>query len=101
MASLALQEQANTIRERGNTNAVQKVVQGYVNSATNFYKGLLANAMTPEAEAAVKQELQNEISRIVGIVGPDGVLDLKALQRTSVGATAAIADEAKAILGGS
>ena len=101
MAALKLQEQANTIREQGNTNAVQKVVQGYVNSATNFYKGLLANAMTPEAEAAIKQELQNEISRIVGIVGPDGVLDLKALQRTSVGATAAIADEAKAILGGS
>ncbi len=88
MASLALQEQANTIREKGNTTAVQKVVQGYVNSATNFYKGLLANAMTPETEAAVKQELQDEISRIVGIVGPDNVLDLKKLQRTPAGATA-------------
>ena len=88
MASLALQEQANTIREKGNTTAVQKVVQGYVNSATNFYKGLLANAQTPEETAAIKQELQSEISRIVGILGPDGALDLKALQKTSAGATA-------------
>ena len=85
MAALELQRQGNTIREQGNTAAVQNVVRGYVTAATSFYKGLLANAMTPEAEAAIKQELQNEISRIVGIVGPDGVLDLKALQRTSAG----------------
>ena len=88
MAALKLKEIENELREKGNTNAVQKVVQGYVNSATNFYKGLLANAMTPAAETAVKQELQSEISRIVGILGPDGALDLKALQKTSAGATA-------------
>ena len=87
MASLKLQEQGNQFKEDGNTIAMQRVVQGYVTSATSFYKGLLANA-NPGAETdAIKQELQAEIGRLVGMVGTNGVLELEALQRTPAGAT--------------
>jgi hypothetical protein len=80
MAALELQKQENTIREQGNTTAVQNVVRGYVTAATSFYKGLLANA-NPEETTAIKQELRAEIGRIVGMVGTDGVIDLSVLMR--------------------
>ena len=80
MAALELQKQENTIREQGNTTAVQNVVRGYVTAATSFYKGLLANATQAEA-TAIKQELRAEIGRIVGMVGTDGVIDLSVLMR--------------------
>ena len=82
MAALELQKQENTIREQGNTTAVQNVVKGYVTAATSFYKGLLANATQAEA-TAIKQELRAEIGRIVGMVGTDGAIDLSVLMQSA------------------
>ena len=89
MAALKLQEQGNTIREQGNTAAVQNVVKGYVTAATSFYKGLLANATGPEIEA-IKYELKAEIARIAGMVGTDGAINLSALLK--VGAPPAVTE---------
>ena len=87
MAALELQKQENTIREQGNTIAVQGVVRGYVTAATSFYKGLLANA-SPEETAAIKQELRAEIGRIAGMVGTDGAIELSVLMRDAGAAPA-------------
>lgn len=87
MAALELQKQENTIREQGNTTAVQNVVKGYVTAATSFYKGLLANATQAEA-TAIKQELRAEIGRIVGMVGTNGAIDLSVLMQSAGAAPA-------------
>jgi hypothetical protein len=79
-SALALQLQANQYKQDGVIADLHKVVEGYVGSATSFYRGLLANATGAEA-AVIKQELQAEIARISKILGPDNTLDLSALER--------------------
>ena len=77
----ALQLQANQYKQDGVIADLHRVVEGYVRSATSFYKGLLASVSTDEEVATIKQELRAEIARISKMLGPDNTLDLSALER--------------------